>query len=233
MTKTLHATISEVFSSIQGEGLYAGQRHLFVRFYGCNLDCPHCDERLKKSRHIEVEKISQRIRALDESNGPHAYIALTGGEPLCQIDALACICEYLKERGSKTLLETNATQAQHFCRLRELIDCVSIDIKLQSVWSLPDPVERHFDFIEAAVNTHGYIKIVISERADRDEFMRCIDFLKKIKDKKALILHPYQSRTGSGNEPAFLKMCELQKAAAESIEDVRVLPRIHTLFNVR
>lgn len=32
-------TISEIFSSFQGEGLYIGKPTIFVRFFGCNLKC--------------------------------------------------------------------------------------------------------------------------------------------------------------------------------------------------
>ena len=36
--------ITEIFCSIQGEGLYLGQKQIFVRFAHCNLDCDYCDE---------------------------------------------------------------------------------------------------------------------------------------------------------------------------------------------
>lgn len=40
----LTAPIAEIFCSVQGEGLYAGQRQVFLRFAGCNLSCRYCDE---------------------------------------------------------------------------------------------------------------------------------------------------------------------------------------------
>ena len=33
--------ISEIFSSVQGEGKYVGCRQLFIRLIGCNMDCPY------------------------------------------------------------------------------------------------------------------------------------------------------------------------------------------------
>ena len=35
--------ISEIFSSIQGEGYLAGRRQIFIRLSECNLDCSYCD----------------------------------------------------------------------------------------------------------------------------------------------------------------------------------------------
>ena len=40
---TTEAHLFEVFSSIQGEGLYIGDRQIFVRFLMCNLSCAYCD----------------------------------------------------------------------------------------------------------------------------------------------------------------------------------------------
>ena len=37
------AYIDEIFASIQGEGPWIGQRHIFIRFRGCDISCQYCD----------------------------------------------------------------------------------------------------------------------------------------------------------------------------------------------
>ena len=35
--------VVERFLSINGEGAHAGELAAFIRFKGCNLNCPYCD----------------------------------------------------------------------------------------------------------------------------------------------------------------------------------------------
>ncbi|MBN2198314.1 MAG: 7-carboxy-7-deazaguanine synthase QueE [Candidatus Aminicenantes bacterium] len=98
--------ISEIFASVQGEGLRQGQPTLFVRLTGCDLRCLFCDTKRawKGGKRLTVEAIVRRLRRLRE-RFPADWVCLTGGEPLLQdIGPLAAA---LKREGLKIQLETN------------------------------------------------------------------------------------------------------------------------------
>ena len=83
------ADIIEIFSSIQGEGIFLGAKQIFVRFKRCNMSCAYCDEELdrKAKRYSPLELMSQ-IKVLEGAQGPHHSISLTGGEPLLYAEFL-------------------------------------------------------------------------------------------------------------------------------------------------
>lgn len=65
--------ISEIFSSIQGEGVLMGMPATFIRFAGCNLACDFCDTDFSVKQELTEEEIFASIQ--------HPLIVLTGGEP--------------------------------------------------------------------------------------------------------------------------------------------------------
>lgn len=73
--------ISEIYASIQGEGLLTGVPSTFVRTSGCNLRCWFCDTKFAswqpEGEQLTVEEIGSRVDAL-----PPDHIVLTGGEPM-------------------------------------------------------------------------------------------------------------------------------------------------------
>jgi len=95
--------ISEVFHSVQGEGYHSGRRALFVRFSGCNLQCPWCD-----TDHSTKEKLCTddilRIGLSDKSR----LAVLTGGEP-CISPFFSVVASKLSESGFFVSVETNGT----------------------------------------------------------------------------------------------------------------------------
>ena len=43
MSATKTYIVNEIFYSLQGEGYYTGTPEVFLRFAGCNRQCPFCD----------------------------------------------------------------------------------------------------------------------------------------------------------------------------------------------
>src|SRR4028119_768520 len=93
--------VKEIFLTLQGEGMQAGRRAVFLRFSGCNLwtgreedrakaQCTFCDTDFvgtdgENGGRYEVEALAAKIGALwgDEEN---RLVVVTGGEPMLQLD---------------------------------------------------------------------------------------------------------------------------------------------------
>jgi organic radical activating enzyme len=96
--------VSEIFSSIQGEGAWMGFPVTFVRLAGCNMNCSFCDtpQRNKANMVISAGEIIKRIDDYDP-----VRIIITGGEPLMQ-DA-GSLSMAIADEGYIVGLETNGT----------------------------------------------------------------------------------------------------------------------------
>ena len=79
----MKAPIIEIFSSFQGEGLLVGQRQIFVRFAGCNLNCNYCDTNDSKSEQSgKLMTPEEVINEINKILTPDCKtISFTGGEP--------------------------------------------------------------------------------------------------------------------------------------------------------
>lgn len=75
--------ISEIFYSLQGEGRHSGEPTIFIRMFGCPLDCSYCDSHYATKGedfiHVPVNEIIEKVEQL----APKCRnICVTGGEPL-------------------------------------------------------------------------------------------------------------------------------------------------------
>jgi organic radical activating enzyme len=239
----VYGKIDEVFVSIQGEGLYLGSLQIFIRLSGCNLRCKSCDTKktwkdkkyanfitlddkiIKIKNPINCEFLIKKLKLLypKEIN----YIVLTGGEPLLQIDFLKDFLINLKDK--KIYLETNGTLPDNFKLIRDYVDIVSLDIKLPSfLGRYLDFIEEYNKFIEFAKPKHTFIKIVINTKTQKEELLEVYRKIKGI-ENLPLVLQP--ASFGSRLIKKILYFQQLLLNYAK--EEIRVVPQIHKLLNLR
>lgn len=121
--------IAEIFSSIQGEGIWVGTPSTFVRVSGCNLRCAWCDTPYASWRpEGPVLTIGQIVEQVAQEKIEH--VVLTGGEPML-FDAIEPLAKLLREEGHTITVETAGTVFR-----RVECDLMSISPKLSN--STPD-----------------------------------------------------------------------------------------------
>jgi 7-carboxy-7-deazaguanine synthase (Cx14CxxC type) len=114
--------VKEIFLTLQGEGMQAGRRAVFLRLAGCNLwsgreqdraeaQCRFCDTDFvgmdgENGGRYEADALADRVAALwDEGERP--LVVITGGEPMLQLDE--ALVAALHGRGFEIAVETNGT----------------------------------------------------------------------------------------------------------------------------
>ncbi len=227
------SSVVDIFSSIQGEGLYVGQRHIFVRFKDCNLNCPFCDEKHDMSRSLTYDEIIEDINRLEAIDGPHSYVSLTGGEPLCNINFLKPLCNELSKNNFKILLETNGTLFNDLKSIIHYISVVSMDIKLKSVWKINDCYDLHREFLSVLKSKNFYVKIIVSDEVDKKEFIRYIDLLSYFDNNVPTIIQPLMTSDINQRGEILPFIFEMQKIALKKLTNVRIIPQIHKIFNIK
>ena len=85
--------LSEIFESLQGEGVSTGSPTVFVRLAQCNLHCTWCDTKYtwdfqRYDYDAEVHERSAEEVAQQVNASASRRLVLTGGEPLLQQRAL-------------------------------------------------------------------------------------------------------------------------------------------------
>ena len=102
--------ISEIFYSIQGEGMLAGVPSIFVRASGCNLRCTWCDTPYT-SWKPEGEDLTLDAILADVCRSRSTHVVVTGGEPMIQ-EEIVWLTQRLKELDLHVTIETAGTVYQ-------------------------------------------------------------------------------------------------------------------------
>lgn len=242
----MKAYIAEIMETIQGEGLTAGARQIFVRFCGCNLRCSYCDTkaslvkpetgifypRTGKTEDQELFlnplDISTAIELVQEFSS--SWISFTGGEPLLWTEFITEFALKLKPTGYKFLLETNGTLIEELKKCLSMIDMISMDFKLPSATG-EDNWENHYFFLKEAAAKSCYVKVVVNKDTKEEELGRVFDIVKKVDYKIPVFLQPatIENKPDLTLLPFLLKM---QKKGLSCLDDIRIMPQMHVYLKL-
>ncbi|MEW6742677.1 MAG: 7-carboxy-7-deazaguanine synthase QueE [Planctomycetota bacterium] len=239
--------LSEIFLSIQGEGIHVGRAHLFLRLGGCPLRCRYCDTPgalVERPRYrlalpggreewgvnpVAAEAVAPLLRRVDPDRLARA-VAVTGGEPLHQPDFLADLLPRLRPPLA-VYLETAGVHAEALERVVEHVDIVAMDFKLDSVAREGDRCGAHAAFLELARRRSVFVKVVVSQQATVAEIETAARLVAKAGREIPLVLQPETDRS-TGRPASGPWLLGLLRAASGLLQDVRVIPQTHKFLGL-
>lgn len=205
--------ISEIFFSVQGEGISIGLPTIFIRLFGCNLDCAWCDTGYAKGtssqevsdgdwREMSVEEILEAVQTY-----PCKRVCVTGGEPLLQEEVYELISQLIKKK-YRLSVETNGSFSIE--KLASLPLSLAMDIKTPSSGMVERMNFRNIPLLRK----RDMLKFVI---AGEEDFEYAHAMLRKSPSHATVIF-----TTVGGKELRWL----VEKVLGTGL-DVRVLPQLH------
>lgn len=240
--------ISEIFSSIQGEGMLAGRRQIFVRLMECNLNCRYCDTDYSKSdicrleskpgsgtfknipQPISIDNIAGIIDGwLLELPGAHHSVSFTGGEPLLQAEALVDCLPIIRKK-LPIHLETNGIMHLSLQPIKQHLDYISMDMKLPSTSGCTEQLwDLHSAFLREAYGCDLSVKVVIGEFTSESEIQRVCDIISLVDSSLPLFLQPL-SLPNKTVGISYAHIFCLQEIASSRLLNVRVIPQMHNML---
>jgi len=188
--------VSEIFYSLQGEGMLAGTPSVFVRLAGCALHCRWCDT--KYAWDFSAGQEYEPSRIVEEVNRwPCSFVVLTGGEPMTGPDfsvrpGLVELTHRLKESGRHITIETAGVLF-----VPDLAcDLMSISPKLAN--SAPgssshgeshDPLRFDMEVIRRLISVYSYqLKFVVESAQDVAEIRQVLDDLGPMSPERVMLM---------------------------------------------
>jgi len=154
--------ISEIFDSIQGEGVHSGVPMTFIRLQGCSFKCTWCDtvyaQAFDRDNGQEIQEILAQVE--------HKWVCITGGEPLSQPEGLGKLLSALYDVGIKTTVETSGLLPIPYWYL-DYVESWVLDVKLPS----SGEYEKAMQVLERVLyhlREQDQVKFVIQDTEDID-----------------------------------------------------------------
>jgi len=215
--------ISEIFYSIQGEGMLAGVPSVFIRSSGCNLRCVWCDTPYASWQPEGPELTLDSIMA-EVGTYAASHVVVTGGEPMI-FEEVAPLTQHLKAAGLHITMETAGTVYQPVtCDLMSISPKLANSIPLtrdEGRWAAQHDRLRHQpEVLRRLIAEYPYqLKFVVSAPEDLHEIRAVLE--QTAADPSRVILMP------EGTSPETLRERAVWLSEICKREGFRFGPRLH------
>lgn len=138
ITEHDHIYLNEMFTSIEGEGIFAGVPTIFIRFQGCSVKCSYCDTKESWAKlsgePVFINYVVQNtIKTLMFTYPGINRISITGGNPIEQLQGLNNLVDLIKtETHAKLHIEHPGVfinDPQEELKVLSKFDSICFDIK--------------------------------------------------------------------------------------------------------
>ncbi|MGI5891530.1 MAG: radical SAM protein [Bacillota bacterium] len=204
--------VSEIFNSIEGEGIRCGYLTTFIRLYGCNLHCSYCDTRYSCQGNdftiMTPAQIVEKVARLKTDR-----VTLTGGEPLWQTET-PLLLQLLTEASYEVNIETNGSINISPYTTNPMV-IITMDYKLPQSGMINQMEPNNLRHLRE----QDVLKFVVSDTAD-------LWAMKKLLDQVPLKCHIFIS-------PAFgqIELAKIVKFMKEQqLHDCRLQIQLHKII---
>ena len=217
--------VVEIFKSIQGEGTLIGSPMVFIRLWGCNMNCTWCDTRY--SWAPEFKNITNRDNFTPEALVQYllnhfpeiTWFNFTGGEPTLWEEEIQQVTKLLQKQSKKTCIQTNGKEWKE--QLFHSLDKVCMDIKC------PASGEESDLSSIGKLRKQDEIKLVLGSQED-------VDYAKEIissyQTNASIIVQPVlNSDEGLDVYYGQLKWL-INEFSSIKTDKIRILPQMHQLL---
>jgi organic radical activating enzyme len=234
--------LSEIFTSIEGEGVLFGTKTMFVRLAGCPLKCHWCDTTyaipMDSGSELSIEEVEEKISS---ELLPNTYkVNFTGGEPLAQHEAVIELAKFVKSKKINTYLESACYDSARFAKVLPHIDIMKIEFKLRDAKAVdeknyPTLLKNELECLEMAVRAgkKPYVKVVVTNSSDVEEFASLVKKVFAIAtsedDLAGFIIQP----STRNDEPVLDRLFAFYDAVYPYYRQVRVVPQLHKIIGAR
>lgn len=240
-TASARVKLSEIFTSIEGEGILFGTKTMFVRLAGCPLKCHWCDTSyalpLDSGSDYSVGEVKDLI---SKGLHPNTYkVNFTGGEPLVQHEAVIELAKFVRQKGIRTYLESACYDSARFAKVLPHIDLVKVEFKLKDSKVVD---EKHYgsllrselDCLKLAIDSGKttYIKVVVTNSSSLKEFKELVQEVFRAArpaEIAGFIIQPSYKI----DEPTLDVLFGFYDAVYPVYDQVRVVPQLHKAIGVR